>query len=116
MTRAGVVVVSALVLACQGGDEPVVNSSANRPPVIDELQVTPANPRSVDGLSLAVHVYDPDDDPVRVEIEWYRENAELSVVTGATVPPREFERGERVYAVATARDAEHRVVEKSRVV
>ena len=53
---------------------------------------------------------------MRVEIEWYRENAELSVVTGATVPPREFERGERVYAVATARDAEHRVVEKSRVV
>lgn len=116
MTRAGVVVLSVLALACKGGEDPELDSSANRPPVIDELQVTPPNPRTIDGLSLAVHVYDLDGDPVRVEIEWYSGNAELAAVSGATVAPREFARGELVYAMVTANDGAHRVTAKSRVV
>ncbi len=122
MRRATWPILAAVVLACGGAGEPdtgpsapaePLRSDADGAPVIESVTIQPAAPSARDVLTASVRAYDPDGDPLAMEIEWYR-NGQLLDSGSDTLEPMSLARGDRVFARARVTDGDFDVEEDSR--
>ncbi len=104
----------ALVLAACGGDDastPLPSEDfsksgpqLNRAPVLSDLAIQPANPRSDQALSVSFNAYDPDHDSLQTEVAWYRNGASVQRGKELLLSASGLTRGDEVYAIIHVSD------------
>jgi hypothetical protein len=115
-------------VACGGSDEKqapaaprkdafgATQRGENQPPVIESAVVTPQTPGVSNTLKLEVVARDPDQDRLRTSYTWYRNGELMPDETNESVSAGTFNRGDRVYAVATVTDGKEEVTRQSTAV
>ncbi len=126
MARIYLVALVALSLACSAEESQAPTEKAARTapsqesadggaPVIEAVEISPAEPTVADGLTVAVQVQDPDLDSIDVELEWFVNGASFNI-TEPNLEPYQFRKGDRVRVVVWASDGIHEVTEESETV
>ena len=113
----------ALVFAACGGDdvpmpsptEPSATSEAqgNRAPVLSSITIQPTSPRSDQALSVSVQAYDPDHDPLQIEVAWYRNGVRARRGKEQTLSASGISRGDEIHALISVSDGKLTVSEKT---
>ena len=118
-------VVALLAASCGGSEAPVplapsspatparASSQANKPPVVKALEIRPESPRSDQPLSVEVNAYDPDHDPLQIEVAWYRNAIRQQRGTSLTLPGSVTTRGDEIHAIVYVSDGNVTVSERS---
>lgn len=104
----------ALLLAACGGDDASTPSSSepftksnpqpNRAPVLNDLAIQPAAPRSDQALSVSFNAHDPDHDSLETEVAWYRNGASVQRGKQQILSASGITRGDEVYAIIHVSD------------
>jgi hypothetical protein len=82
---------------------------ANRPPLVEAIDVLPSQPRSGEPIQLSVKALDPDGDDLQVVVDWYR-NGQLQEEAGSeTLETTGFLRGDQINAVVRVSDGSEEV-------
>jgi len=77
-------------------------ATTNRPPVVESVTITPAEPTASDTLRAQVAVGDPDGDPTRVHYTWWTNGQRAG--EGSSFSPGSVGRGARVEVSVVASD------------
>jgi hypothetical protein len=89
------------------------DAAANSPPVVEMLEIMPAEPSVADLLSVSLEAHDDDRDRLHVSYEWYVNGQRLPGVEGETLEPGRLRRGDRVHVVARVGDGSEEIEERS---
>ncbi len=113
----------ALVLAACGGDDAPTPSSSepfaksnpqlNRAPILDDLSIQPANPRSDQALSVSFKAQDPDHDSLQTEVAWYLNGASVQRGKEQILSASRTTRGDEVYAIIHVSDGKFTTSKKT---
>jgi hypothetical protein len=76
----------------------------NAAPSLYVNSILPANPRTLDDITVDVDVFDADIDPLTVTYAWKRNGTDVPSVTGAIFPASETTRGDVIAVTITAND------------
>jgi len=106
-----------LVLACGGEDPepsgaPLARETAesreeraeNGVPVVERLVLHPPAPLPGQQIEARIDAYDPDGDPIRLELEWRHEGRVIASGARSTVAPDGLAKGDEVAVFVTATD------------
>jgi hypothetical protein len=110
-----------LALAC-GGEDPQPSGAAfvreeqassveraeNTAPVVESLVLNPPAPLAGQQIDARVDAYDPDGDPIRLELEWRHGGRVISSGARTTVAPEGLAKGDEVAVFVTATDGRDR--------
>lgn len=121
MRVALIVLIAVLFPSCGGNETPVPSSTdrpaaskkANAPPILATPQVLPSEPRSNQDLSASIKVHDPDGDPLRIEVAWYRNGVPHRAGESTTLPASDISRGDEIHAIVHVSDGEVTVSTRS---
>jgi hypothetical protein len=109
-------------LACGGGEDaaegvqtPVdpAQEEANRPPYVEAIAITPAEPTVEDALTAGLQVLDPDRDELSIDLIWYRNGTIHDDSGRQAIDPGEFVRGDSVWVEALISDGSEEVEARS---
>ena len=113
--------VLALVFAACGGDDAPMSPASepaatappqeNRAPVLSSPTIQPSNPRSDQALSVSFTAYDPDHDPLKLEVAWYRNGARTQRGESQTLSASAITRRDEIHAIVYVSDSKITVSE-----
>ena len=95
-----------VVVGCKGGT-PGFTPRQNRPPVIRQLEIRPANPEAGSDVGAFVRYIDPDQDQVMLEYRWLVDGKVVQEGGKESLPGSELAAGSEIGLMVRARDAEH---------
>jgi hypothetical protein len=79
----------------------------NRPPVLLDAHLVPDAPNAHSRIAVAAEARDPDGDPIRYEVTWFRNGARVEAPDRQVLPDGAAHRGDHIYADVVATDGVH---------
>jgi hypothetical protein len=92
----GLVFAAALVFSCNGKTDGKDGSSANTPPVINQISLLPANPTAQSEIKAQITSSDKDGDPITYEIKWFLNGQQIG--EGMLFSHEDVEKGDKIFA------------------
>jgi hypothetical protein len=90
------------VAACGGKKEKEGGTSANNPPVLENVTLLPLNPTVQSEITARILASDRDGDPITYQVKWYVNDNQIGEGMSFTYP--EIKKGDRIFAEVTPYD------------
>ncbi len=84
------------------------SSMENRAPVLLDAHLVPEKPDARSRIALVAESRDPEGDPIRYEVTWFRNGARVQAPSLQVFPDGVARRGDRIYAEVVATDGVHK--------